>query len=73
VDHLWNKLAGLGLALDSRQFRPHVTLVRDADAVASAPFATPVRWRVQSFALLESTPGSEGPVYTVLEEFPAAY
>jgi 2'-5' RNA ligase len=73
VDDLWNKLAGLGLVLDSRQFRPHVTLVRDADAVASAQFATPVLWRVQSFALLESTPGSAGPLYTLLEEFPAAH
>ncbi len=73
VDDLWNRLAGLGLALDSRQFRPHVTLARDADAVTSALLAPPVRWRVQSFALLESTPGSAGPVYTVLEEFSAAY
>jgi 2'-5' RNA ligase len=72
VDDLWNKLAGLGLVLDSRQFRPHVTLARDADAVTSMPLLPPLRWHVRSFALLESTPGSAGPVYTVLEEFLAA-
>jgi 2'-5' RNA ligase len=72
VDDLWNKLAGLGLALDSRQFRPHLTLARDIDEVASVQLVPPLRWRVQSFALLESTPGSAGPVYTVLQEFSAA-
>jgi 2'-5' RNA ligase len=70
VDDLWNKLAGLGLVLDSRQFRPHVTLARDIDEVASVPLLPPVHWRVPSFALLESTPGSAGPVYTVLEQYP---
>lgn len=73
VDDLWNKLAGLGLALDSRQFRPHITLARDADPVASVQLVPRLRWPVQSFALLESTPGSAGSVYTVLEEFPAAH
>jgi len=72
VDDLWNKLAGLGLTLDSRQFRPHLTLAQDADEVASVQLMAPLRWRVQSFALLESTPGSVGPVYSVLEEFHAA-
>ena len=72
VDDLWNKLAGLGLMLDSRQFRPHLTLARDADEVASVQLVPALRWHVQSFALLESTPGSAGPVYTVLEEFHAA-
>lgn len=72
VDDLWNKLAGLGLALDSRQFRPHLTLARDVDEVAGVQLVPPLRWRVQTFALLESTPGSAGPVYSVLEEFPAA-
>lgn len=72
VDDLWNKLTGLGLVLDSHQFRPHVTLARDSNALASVPQVPPVHWRVQSFALLESTPGSAGPVYTVLEEFPVA-
>jgi 2'-5' RNA ligase len=40
--------------------------------LASAQLVPPVYWRVQSFALLESTPGSAGPVYNVLEEFPVA-
>jgi 2'-5' RNA ligase len=72
VGDLSNKLTDLGLALDNQQFRPHVTLARNAGAAASVQLATPVRWRVQSFVLLESTPGAAGPVYTVLEEFPAA-
>jgi RNA 2',3'-cyclic 3'-phosphodiesterase len=72
ADDLWNKLAGLGLVLDSRQFRPHVTLARELNELASVQLPPPVHWRVQSFALLESTPGSKGPVYTVLEEFPVA-
>jgi len=72
VDDLSNKLAGLGLVVDSRQFRPHVTLAHDINELASAQLVPPVHWRVQSFALLESTPGSAGPVYNVLEEFPVA-
>jgi len=71
VDDLWNRLAGLGLALDSRQFRPHVTLARDIDEVTGMQLAMPVEWRVQSFALVQSTAGAAGVTYTVLEEFPA--
>jgi 2'-5' RNA ligase len=71
VDDLWNRLAGLGLALDSRQFRPHVTLARDIDEVSGMQLAMPVEWRVQSFALVESTASAAGVIYTVREEFPA--
>lgn len=69
VNDLQNRLGGLGLTIDARQFRPHVTLARDVTSGFSAPLATTVRWPVRSFNLLESVPASGGPVYRPLAEF----
>lgn len=46
---------GLGIAVDSRRFSPHVTVLRRARCQAST-LETPIhiQWSAQSFALLES-------------------
>jgi 2'-5' RNA ligase len=71
VDDLWNKLADLGFQVETRQYRPHVSLCRNVSGGLAMRLKTPVVWPVSSFVLAESNPSAEGPVYTVLEHFPA--
>lgn len=47
---------GLGGAVHGSEFRPHVTLLRDALRVASAPIA-PISWMVRDFVLVHSLLG----------------
>ena len=54
------------------KFRPHVTLVRDVARGPAAASVAPVRWAVESFALVESKVGQRGSEYTVLDEWPLA-
>jgi 2'-5' RNA ligase len=52
---LGDALAGQGLPVEERTYRPHVTLARRASA-AIAPIDNPgVAWPVQDFALVAST------------------
>jgi 2'-5' RNA ligase len=54
-DRLGQVLRGLDLTVETRPYRPHLTLARQAEgAVAPSSFA-PVRWLVQSYALVVST------------------
>jgi len=66
-DRLGAQLRRLGLRTDERPYRPHLTLARRADqAVAPAPPAW--GWRVQGYALMEST-GRPEARYRVLQRF----
>lgn len=56
VDELWRRLDKLGVARDSRPFRPHVTLARDLPQWRADRRWTPVTWRAQRIRLLESRP-----------------
>lgn len=55
-------LQGLGLPVEQRAFRPHVTLARGYEAEDTqqaplpAPLASPVHWHVSRYALVESHP-----------------
>jgi 2'-5' RNA ligase len=55
---------------DHETFRPHVTLVRDVARGPVVAGVAPVRWPVESFALIESQVGQRGSEYTVLDEWP---
>ena len=56
---LGERLEGLGLALDARRYRPHVTRARKACAATPAP--APGRWQSRpGFALVQSLPGGRG-------------
>ena len=52
---LGEALRGLGLATETRAFRPHVTLARHADGAMLPAPRLPVRWRVRGYALVESS------------------
>jgi len=47
------------------EFKPHITLARDADAPGELPFA-PITWHANRIALVESMIGVEGTKYRVL-------
>jgi RNA 2',3'-cyclic 3'-phosphodiesterase len=56
---LGERLEGLGLALEARRYRPHVTLARKA--FGARPPAAAVRWYAgPGFALVQSLPGGRG-------------
>lgn len=59
---------GLGLALDDRPFRPHVTLARRASGATPPGSASIVVWPIAGYALMSSTPDANG-AYTVLSDY----
>jgi 2'-5' RNA ligase len=66
VDELWQRLDRLGIARETRPFRPHVTLARDVRQARNAAWS-PVCWQARSVRLIESRPDAEpryAPVYT---------
>ena len=65
---LAGRLQGLGLPVEERPYRPHVTLARKAaGARAPADFA-PVAWQAgPAYALVRSLPGGRG--YETLQSF----
>ncbi|MBL8287664.1 MAG: RNA 2',3'-cyclic phosphodiesterase [Rubrivivax sp.] len=50
-------LRSLGVEIDRRRLRPHVTLARHGPRRIEAPAWPPLRWAVQGFALVESAAG----------------
>ncbi|QYF95657.1 RNA 2',3'-cyclic phosphodiesterase [Massilia sp. PAMC28688] len=60
-------VTGAGLAVDSRPYRPHVTLARRAGKALIDTVGPPITWQVSGYALVQSTP-EEG--YIVLAQWP---
>jgi len=61
----------IGLAVERRPYRAHVTLLRKAHGYVSKP-VRPLAWTVDHFALVESVMGDEGVQYQIRERFPRA-
>ncbi|CAN5864170.1 MAG: RNA 2',3'-cyclic phosphodiesterase [Chromatiales bacterium USCg_Taylor] len=59
-------IAGCGIDLDARPFKPHVTLMRKALVVRRERPLVAVAWRVDDFALVESKTTPDGAHYQVL-------
>jgi 2'-5' RNA ligase len=51
---LYSRISALGLSVDARPFRPHVTLFRKVSPRPELPEVAPLRWPVRDFALIES-------------------
>ena len=58
-------LAALGLAPESRTYRPHVTMARRAGGAGGAQGWPPGLWEARGYALVESKNG----IYTVLRHY----
>jgi 2'-5' RNA ligase len=62
-----------GLAPDEeREFRPHVTLARDARRRSASRAIEPVEWKAREFVLVESNMTRTGSTYAVRERWPLA-
>lgn len=64
---LGRQIGRLGIALDARPFKPHVTLFRKVERRPDLPEPPPLGWPVSDFALVESIPGRP---YQVLRSWP---
>ena len=68
---LGESLQRLGLPVEERTYRPHVTFARRAAGAVGPKEAAPVKWAARSFALVVST-GNRQQRYQVLREYPRA-
>lgn len=64
---LGDRLQGLGLPVEERRYRPHVTFARKASLARPPGTFAPVRWRVEPPLLVQSLPGGRG--YVPLQRF----
>ncbi len=70
VDALGDRLRRRGFVIESRVFRPHVTLVRKARR-RPRRHSPAIEWRVTEFVLVESLLGRSGARYRPLERWTA--
>lgn len=66
-DELGTRLTQLGLPVEDRPYRPHVTLARRAHAATPPPRGPGLRWRVDDGYVLVRSAGDAG--YEVIERF----
>jgi len=67
-ERLGAALQALGLPVDARPYRAHVTLARRAAGAVAPQGVAPLRWRVRGYALVVST-GEKGRRYRVLRRY----
>jgi len=65
---LAERVAALGLPLEERSYKPHVTLARRAHGALVPPPAPALAWRVHGYALVESKLTTDGS-YHVLHTY----
>jgi 2'-5' RNA ligase len=70
---LQHELTAMGFELDEREFRAHVTLLRDVPRLRGLPELPGVDWPITEFVLARSETAAAGSVYTVLERFSLGY
>jgi len=67
---LHGALVEAGFEMESRPFRPHVTLARRCVQPHPRSQATPIHWAVRRLCLIGSELRPEGPRHTTLAEWP---
>jgi 2'-5' RNA ligase len=63
-------LRGAGFELERRVFRPHVTLLRQAQCVPLPGPMAAIQWQVEAFALINSRTSQAGATYEILRSWP---
>lgn len=69
---LQQELLGAGFPFDQRAFSPHVTLLRNVRHALESQTITPIMWRIDAFALMESVTTDQGVRYQMLQRWPLA-
>lgn len=70
VVNLNTELGSEGFLVETRPFKPHVTLARHARHAPETELREPVEWSSDKFVLVGSRTDEHGATYTVLEEWP---
>ena len=71
-DKLGESLVNCGYQIESRDYKPHVTLMRKCMTSVSTTKDFIIPWLVDEFVLVESIPGSGSVNYKVIEKYPLA-
>ena len=69
VQEFQARLTQADFAVDTRPYRPHVTLARDVRVAAMEEMTPKLQWQVHDFALVESVSSPGGVHYQVLNTF----
>ncbi len=69
---LYERLRAEGFRLESRPFRPHLTLLRKVVSAPELPSLPALTWPVDGFSLVASELSHEGARYHVLGRWPLA-
>ncbi len=69
VQQLRESLENCGFKPDFKPYRPHVTLLRDAEPAPAKVRIRPIDWQVEKFYLIESHTRPEGARYEILRDF----
>lgn len=70
VTKLQQALIAAGFKFESRQFVPHVTLLRNIGRMQETQAFAEILWRVNSFVLMESVSAHQGIRYQKLHQWP---
>jgi len=70
VVDLREQLGAAGFLVDTRTFRPHLTLLRNVGDVPETFAVPPVTWSVTDLVLVESRRAADGANYSVLARWP---
>jgi RNA 2',3'-cyclic 3'-phosphodiesterase len=62
-------LESCGIRPNSRAYRPHITLLRDAEPASRIPEVAAIVWQVENFYLVESHTKSAGAQYHLLQRY----
>jgi 2'-5' RNA ligase len=71
VAELRDALARSGIAFDSKDFVSHVTLLRDAREPGTMPPLSPIEWKLDGFALVQSVTLARGSRYEIRKTWKA--
>ena len=70
VADLHEQLAAAGFLVDTRTFKPHLTLLRNVGDVPETFAVPPITWSVTDLVLVESRRAADGANYSVLARWP---
>lgn len=59
-----------GFRHETRDYVPHITLLRDARRGPASPMPAPLAWQVSNFVLVRSTPGTASSEYEIIGRWP---
>jgi 2'-5' RNA ligase len=59
-----------GIATEDRPYRPHLTIARKLKRKPPPSEFAPIHWQINSFCLMQSTPGESGSEYSIRESWP---